>query len=1323
MSDVATRFHQTWQGMVQPIEGLVVSVPVLEAAECMERQPPDTQARLHELCPGEGDGPRRIADLPEFLAAMLDLRPESFDDDGILPEDLQLYVPEGGQTIRPTVALRKPADELRNDKREAAPSTDDSTPASRAGEAYGMLVWDIPEGLAFDKPETDTGPWDYPPAAKFDRLLRECRVPIGLLTNRRSLRLFYAPHGESTGAITFHIHDMAEVGGRPILDAFIMLLSDFRWFGAEPERRLPAILRDSRARQADVTNELADQLFEALTILLQGFEAAAERDGDEHLREALAQEDDHLYGGLLTVLLRLVFLLYAEDRGLMPTEDPVYGEHLSVLALFGELQADQGAYPDTMNRRFGAYPRLVAVFRAVFYGLRHGNLYIPPRHGVLFDPEEYSFLEGWSGGAPPVDPRERSQVRVPSISDETIHLVLEKLLVLDGQRLSYRALEVEQIGSVYEALMGYHVQRVSAPSVCMKPSKVWMSAPEILAVPKGQRVSWLQERGLAKSQAEKLVIALGNSKDDADVFEVLRNGGVKNVPVAAAGRLVIQPGEERRRTSSHYTPRSLSEPIVKRTLEPLITAMGGEPPSEKLLRLKVCDPAMGSGAFLVAACRFLADQVVAAWTREGVIKDIVEAREDPVVHARRLVAQRCLYGVDKNPFAVNLAKLSLWLETLAKHEPFTFVDHALKCGDSLVGLDLAQIKRFDWDKDVKDETGEQAKKAKSKKDNPAQLNLFEGVIERAVLHAYKARRKLLEIAEQRGDHAELAAHKKHLHEEAERALDRARLVADMAIGAFFAESKDNDRRKALVRRRDAVEAWLLAGPQARAPMEVQQWAAQIREQVRPFHWPLEFPEVFWDERPDPLEEDRVNARAWMDAVVGNPPFMGGKTISTKLGDDVAHWCSWLFGGKNADYSALFFRRAAAIIGLHGTIGFIATNTIAQGDTRGTGLQHLLKHDHLIYDATASQKWPGEANVSVAMVHLAKGTPAHAARRPRLDGASVPTINSRLRPKPERPDPVALHDNADRSFNGVFLMSMGFTVTPEQRSDLVAKDPRNAERIFPYLGGEEVNTSPTQSFHRYVISFGNMTLDQAERWPDLIAIVREKVRPERQHQKNQDAKKFWWQHFRQRPALYAAIAKLDRCLVTCIHSKHLVLSWQPVDRIFSHGLNVFALASSSHFSVLQSRPHEGWGRLLGSSLEDRLRYAASDCFETFPFPRNLDLLEPIGERLCTARTAYMIDTDQGLTKTYNALKDPECTDRRVQELRHLHVEMDRAVLDAYGWSDIEVPPYTDPVTESEKDARQAFEDEVIDRLFALNAERATEENRLGSKKASRRGGSG
>src|SRR5690606_20187216 len=247
-------------------------------------------------------------------------------------------------------------------------------------------------------------------------------------------------------------------------------------------RAIPALLVESRRRQADVTNELAEQVLDALEILLAGFEAAAERDGLDLLDDALARNDDHLYQGLLTVLLRLVFLLYAEEQGLLPVEHPTYERHLSVLGLFQRLQRDRGQYPDSMAHRFGAWGQLVALFRAVWLGADHGTLRLPPRRGDLFDPNRFPFLEGWGpGGAAPVtQPEERAAVRLPTIDDGTVLRVLERLLVLEGQRLSYKALDVEQIGSVYEALMGYHVRRATSRVVCMRPKHVWLSAEDVL---------------------------------------------------------------------------------------------------------------------------------------------------------------------------------------------------------------------------------------------------------------------------------------------------------------------------------------------------------------------------------------------------------------------------------------------------------------------------------------------------------------------------------------------------------------------------------------------------------------------------------------------------------------------------------------------------------------------------------------------------------------------------------------------------------------------------------------------------------------------------
>jgi hypothetical protein len=645
----------------------------------------------------------------------------------------------------------------------------------------------------------------------------------------------------------------------------------------------------------------------------------------------------------------------------------------------------------------------------------------------------------------------------------------------------------------------------------------------------------------------------------------------------------------------------------------------------------------------------------------------------------------------------------LWLVTLAKDLPFTFLDHALRHGDSLVGLDFDQIKSFHW------------KPGK-------QLELCRKELESALDEAVALRQQIQKLALENG-HAR-DKEKKILLGDAEDALRRVRIIADMIIGAYFSSTKDKEREKERARRLLRVTSWLEAGGEhwGERYEELEAFRKELQKQVQTIHWMVEFPEVFYAGRRDPLDNDGAEGPGYMDAVIGNPPFMGGGQLSGTFGEPYRDWLFVLHEGShgNSDLVAHFFRRADSLLGEHGTIGLIATNTIAQGDTRTTGLQYLLKEGHVLYDATRSLLWPGEAAVAVALVHLAKGSPARDVPK-RLDGRSSLDINSRLRPKPERPDPARLEANSDLSFLGAKIYGQGFLLTFEEREQLISKNRLNGERIFPYLGGEEVNTSPTQSFERYVIRFEEMSLEEAERWPDLMEIVRARVKPERDVLKdNPDGrrrKKYWWQFGRETPALDNAIAPLARCLVTAQVTKHLVFSFQPTTRVFSQKLFVFPLPSFPSFAVLQSRVHETWVRLLSSTLEERLNYSPTDCFETFPFPvidprTPILQLEQVGETLYESRACFMVETNQGLTDTYNLLKDHECNDERVVELRGLHEELDLAVLAAYGWDDIAVPRYTTTRTDHERDALERFEDEVIDRLFVLNDQRYQEERLRG-----------
>ncbi|MCA9694626.1 MAG: hypothetical protein KC636_33920, partial [Myxococcales bacterium] len=473
-------------------------------------------------------------------------------------------------------------------------------------------------------------------------------------------------------------------------------------------------------------------------------------------------------------------------------------------------------------------------------------------------------------------------------------------------------------------------------------------------------------------------------------------------------------------------------------------------------------------------------------------------------------------------------------------------------------------------------------------------------------------------------------------------------------------------------------------------------AEPLRDRLAPLHWPLELPEAL--------------AAGGFDAIVGNPPFVGGRRISTTLGDDHARWLARRYdGSKNADLCAFFFRRAGELLAEDGAAGLLATNTIGQGDTRETGLAVLVERGAVIYDATAARAWPGDASVTLSIVHFARGEAARRAGRPRLDGAPVTAINSRLRPGAERPPPRRLPERRGESFQGTVVLGRGFLLTPAERDALVAEAPANAERIAPYVGGEEVNTSPTQAPRRHVIDFGALELHEAARWPTLLERLRRDVKPARDRVKRKALRERWWRHADHRPGLYEAVRGLSRCLVNSQVSRHLIFAFQPTGRVYAHTLYVYPFCDYARFALLQSRVHGAWARLLASTLGSAgLRYTSTDCFDTFPFPPARALakggaLELAGAAAHALRAELAARRELGLTAIYNRLRDRACDDPAIARLRELHLELDRAALAAYELS-ITPPPYVAPRDADEARALAAFEEAVIDRLYALNAAR-------------------
>ena len=445
--------HKTWLGLLEDQRvGIVVTPPALvPAAAYANTDVIPAQNALVALLSGDRDKLRKsiaeswgetgdvvLKGLGPFCEAVLGWRPD--DLKAVASDDARwsVHLPEQHESLSPTHVLMDPdaPDRPLLLVREEARNTDlDALPPERA----------------------DGKGWRASPETRFERLLRDTGVFLGILFNGSSIRLVYAPRLEIPGHLTFPVRAMCEVGGRPILAGLVMLLHQDRLFTGPKAHRLPALLVESRKYQSTVSTKLAGQVLDALHALVRGFQAANEKDGrgrGELLREVLVEDRAQVYGGLLTTLMRLVFVLYAEDREMLPVSG-IYPGSYSVTGLFERLREDAGRHPDTMHARYGAWAQLLTLFRVLHDGAHAKEMAIPARAGRLFDPDAYPFLEGRVHGSRRVA---GEGVTPPLVSDGVIYEVLGLLLYLDGDRLSYRALEVAQIGSVYEAMMGFTIE-------------------------------------------------------------------------------------------------------------------------------------------------------------------------------------------------------------------------------------------------------------------------------------------------------------------------------------------------------------------------------------------------------------------------------------------------------------------------------------------------------------------------------------------------------------------------------------------------------------------------------------------------------------------------------------------------------------------------------------------------------------------------------------------------------------------------------------------------------------------------------------------------
>jgi len=383
-------------------------------------------------------------------------------------------------------------------------------------------------------------------------------------------------------------------------------------------------------------------------------------------------------------------------------------------------------------------------------------------------------------------------------------------------------------------------------------------------------------------------------------------------------------GTGRSVSGSHYTPEELVKPLIKHSLEYIIEDKLKEPDKEKaLLSITVCDVACGSGHILLSAARRIALELAIVRTNEE------QPAPSAIRHAIRDVIKSCIYGVDKNPLAVELCKVAFWLEAHNPGEPLNFLDHHVKCGDSIVGLaHIEELKNGVPNEAFKSLPGDEkeiasafSKRNKKERETAGQISLdFDAavrtkmarVIEELTHFSLLPERTTEEIKEKAEAYTRLINN---------RNWQKIRELANLLVAQFFIP-KTKQNKDCLVT--DAYYREYLNGTKG-IPGQAIGKSEAVAHEKKFFHWFLEFPEVF--------------SQGGFDCVLGNPPFRGGLFITKDYGTAYTNFIKYNTSraGCTTDLVAYFFRRNFEIISLNGFISLIGTNSISEGDSRETSL--------------------------------------------------------------------------------------------------------------------------------------------------------------------------------------------------------------------------------------------------------------------------------------------------------------------------------------------------------------------------------------------------
>ncbi|WP_280365658.1 DNA methyltransferase [Nocardia abscessus] len=1125
--------------------------------------------------------------------------------------------------------------------------------------------------------------WAATPIDRLTRLLQESGISIGVVTDGRWWGLVCARPNASVASGIVDAHTWIEEPSTR--NAFFAVLDRRRLIAGQPDTRLPKLFEESVKSAEEITEALGTQVRHAVELLVQAMSESALAASLDNRPDALPTNRAMVYDAAVTVMMRLVFLLFAEERGLLPTSE-LFAESYGMSEQFDILKdRSRNENVEALDTTYLTWHRLLATSHALYHGASFEDMRIPPYGGSLFDGDRYLFLAA----------RDERGLLI-TVSDRVMLAVLQavQVAVVKGipSRISFREIDVEQIGYIYEGLLGYSSTGVDEVTVGLlgkdgAEPEIPLATIETLATANPTSptlataiITWVKAHQPAAACPTPSKLANALDAEVADVDHALRS--VTTAPALQErlrpfigiirrdlrGRpFVVHPGgvlvvetASRASAGAHYTPKSLAEEVVRHALEPLVYSPGPHQTvdqaqwtpisSDEILDLKIADIACGSGAFLVAAARYLADRLVEAWHREG-----TDLGNPNTLHTKaiRHIVAKCLYGADINELAVEMCKLSLWLVSLDPKLPFSFVDDKIFHGNSLLGL--TRIEQLQHQRIFPDDE---------------QLNFSESDIE-ATLHKVATLRENLASEIDESDPQRSATAKRRQLERTQRLTAELATIADGVVAAGLAVGGKPGRA--------LTEAYLelgIAVGQAFPPdgspgdgtrldriltVGLTPTVATDYTRWKPLHWILAVPDVA--------------EHGWFDAIVGNPPFLGGQKLTGAMGTNVRDWfVHALAGGRrgSADLVAYFLLRAESLLGRKGNLGLIATNSVAQGDTREVGLDTLVADGITITRAIQSRAWPSaSANLEFAAVWGTKDRVADTVPRD-ADGTACQRISTLLEPA-GRVDgvPSRLKENRGIAFQGCIVLGMGFVLDFDEAAEWIEADSKNVEVLFPYLGGEDLNSRPDTSATRWVIDFNHRCETCARRYPLPYARVEQKVKPQRATNKRAVRRQRWWQFAELAKGMRAAVTDLDEVIAITLVSKTVMPMRVSARQVPSHKLAVFATDRFDDLAVLSSSVHLIWVVKYSSTMRTDINYSPSDVFETFPRPTPTARLAEIGRTLDRERREIMLRRDLGLTKLYNLVNDPETpdSDLDVARLREIHVELDEAVMAAYDWGNI------------------------------------------------------